>query len=75
MLGEQTNWPRLYVMAALLGAGLGLLSSFGVLPSSPDWPAVVTIAGGAAIGLVLAAAAHFGVRHQLRRRSFRRVDT
>jgi hypothetical protein len=75
MLGEQTNWPRLYAMAALLGAGFGLLLSLGLLPSSPDWPAVVTIAGGAAMGLLLAAAAHCGVRRQLRHRSFRRVDT
>ena len=71
MLHEQTNWPRLYVAAALLGGGFGLLGSLGVLPSAPDWPTLVSIAGGAAIGLVLAAAAHLGVTLQLRRRARR----
>jgi hypothetical protein len=71
-------------MATLLGAGFGLLLSLGVLPSAPDWPAgwgvnatnrwsaiVVPVAGGALVGLVLAAAAHLGVRLQLRRGSRR----
>jgi uncharacterized integral membrane protein len=71
MLGEQTNWPRLYVMAVLLGAGFGLLASLGLLVWAPDWPAVVTVAGGALTGLLLAAAANLGVRLQLRRRSSR----
>ena len=71
MLGEQTNWPRLYATAVLLGAGFGLLSSLDLLPSGPDWPAVVTIVGGAAVGVLLAAAAHLGVRLQLRRRASR----
>ena len=73
MLGEQTNWPRLYATAVMLGGGLGLLSSLGLLPSAPDWPAVVAIAGGALTGLLLAAASHVGVRLQLRRRSSRRL--
>ena len=73
MPGEQTNWPRLYATAVILGGGFGLLSSLGLLPSAPDWPAVVTIAGGALTGLVLAAASHLGGRLQLRRRSARRL--
>jgi hypothetical protein len=81
MLHERTNWPRLYAVAVLLGAGAGLLLSLGGLPFAPDWPAqwgvdptsrivtiVVPVAGGALVGLVLAAAAHLGVRLQLRRR-------
>ena len=66
MLGEQTNWPRLYATAVLLGAGFGLLA--GVLSVGA---ALVSIAGGALMGLLLAAAAHLGVRLQLRRRSSR----
>jgi hypothetical protein len=73
MLGEQTDWPRLYATAVLLGAGFGLLSSLGLLPSAPDWPALVAIPGGVLMGVLLAAAAHLGVRLQLRRRSSRRV--
>jgi hypothetical protein len=73
MPGEQTNWPRLYATAVILGGGFGLLSGLGLLPSAPDWPAVVTIAGGALTGLLLAAASHLGVRLQLRRRSSRRL--
>jgi hypothetical protein len=82
MLDERTNWPRLYATAALLGAGFGLLLSLGALPSAPEWPSawgmepagrmatiVVPIAGGGLVGVVLAAAAHLGVRLQLRRRS------
>jgi Na+/H+ antiporter NhaA len=81
MLDERTNWPQLYSVAVLLGAGFGLLLSLGALPSAPDWPGewsvdrtsriatiVLPVAGGALVGLVLAAAAHFGVRLQLRRR-------
>lgn len=84
MLHDRTNWPRLYATATLLGAGFGLLLSLGVLPSAPEWPEdwavdptsriitiVVPVAGGALVGLVLAAAAHLGVRLQLRRRSSR----
>ena len=82
MLDPKTRWPRLYAMAVSLGAGFGLLLSLGALPSAPEWPAgwgvdatsrwtaiVVPVAGGALLGLVLAAAAHLGVRLQLRRRS------
>jgi hypothetical protein len=84
MLDPTTNWPRLYAVAALLGAGFGLLLSLGALPSAPDWPEgwglpatgrirtiVMPIAGGALVGLVLAAVAHLGVRYQLRRRATR----
>ena len=86
MLDERTNWPGLYATAVLLGAGVGLLLSLGALPSAPDWPGetgieppsrlaaiVVPVAGGALVGLVLAAAAHLGVRLQLRRRSTRGI--
>jgi hypothetical protein len=79
-----TNWPRLYALAVALGAGVGLLLSLGVLPSAPDWPdgwdmsatsrwsaIVIPVAGGALVGLMLAAAAHLGVRFQLWRRSGR----
>jgi len=81
MLDPQTNWPRLYALATLIGAGFGLLLSLGGLPSAPAWPAewgvegtgpvatiIVPVACGALVGLVLAAAAHLGVRLQLRRR-------
>jgi hypothetical protein len=87
MLDERTSWPRLYATAAVLGAGFGLLLSLGALPSAPDWPAawgmepagrmttfVVPLAGGALVGLILAAAAHIGVRLQLRRQSERMRD-
>lgn len=86
MLDERTNWPRVYSTAVLLGAGFGLLLSLGALPSAPDWPSrwgvdpssrivtiVVPVAGGTLVGLVLAAAAHIGVRFQLRRRSTRGI--
>ena len=82
MLDETTNWPRLYATAVALGGGFGLLLSLGVLPSAPEWPdgwgaattsrwtaIVIPVAGGAFVGLVLAAAAHLGVTFQLRRRS------
>jgi hypothetical protein len=62
--------------------------SLGALPSAPDWPSswgmeptsrmitlVVPLVGGALVGLVLAAAAHIGVRLQLRRRSGVRTDS
>jgi len=84
MLDERTNWPGLYASAVLLGGGFGLFLSLGMLPSAPDWPSewgveptnrmltiVVPVVGGALVGLVLAAAAHIGVRYQLRRRSSR----
>jgi hypothetical protein len=87
MLDETTNWPRLYSLAALIGAGAGLLLSLGGLPSAPDWPAgwgmettssiatfVIPVAGGALLGVALAAAAHLGVRYQLRRRSKSGLD-
>lgn len=79
---DTTNWPRLYATAALIGAGFGILLGVGALPSAPEWPQewgmerpggiggiVVAVGGGALIGVVLAAVAHLGVRHQLRRRS------
>ena len=82
MLEDRTNWPRLYALAVLLGAGLGLFLSLAASPSAPDWPAewrvagtsrilsiVVPVAGGALMGLILAGAAHLGVTLQLRRRS------
>ena len=82
MQDERTNWPRLYALAVLLGAGFGLFLSFAAPSSAPDWPAEweahtssrmltigVPVAGGAMMGLVLAAAAHLGVTFQLRRRS------
>lgn len=84
MLDATTNWARLYSVAALLGAGFGLLLSIGALPSAPDWPAewgvqpaspsrtlIVPVIVGAVVGLVLAGAAHLGVRYQLRRRAKR----
>jgi hypothetical protein len=73
MRDERTNWPGLYAIAGFLGAVFGLLGSLGILPSAPDWPALVSIAGGAIMGLILAAAAHLGVTLQLRRRA-RRFD-
>ena len=74
MPDEQTNWPRLYVIAVVLGAAVGFVLSLGLLPSAPDWPGPATIAGGALAGLVLAAASHLGVSLQLRRRSSPRRD-
>jgi hypothetical protein len=84
MLDATTNWARLYSMAALLGAGFGLLLSIGALPSAPDWPAdwgvettspsrtlILPVISGALVGLVLAGVAHLGVRYQLRRGSKR----
>jgi hypothetical protein len=81
MLDPETNWPRLYALAVLLGAGFGLLLSLGALPAAPTWPdewdpnatsrwsaIVIPVAGGALVGLLLAGAAHLGVRFQLRRR-------
>ena len=86
-MDERTNWPRLYALAVLLGAGFGILLSIGVLPSAPDWPAewdlvptgrmasiVVPVAGGALVGLGLAGVAHLGVRYQLRRGAGRGLD-
>lgn len=79
---QPTNWRQLYSMAVILGAGFGLLLSVGGVPSAPDWPAdwgstttsplagvLIPVAGGALVGLILAGAAHLGVRYQLRRRS------
>jgi hypothetical protein len=82
MLDRITSWPRHYAAAALAGAAAGLLLSMGAMPSAPDWPdqwelgmrsgiaaLLVPVVGGAVIGLLLAGAAHFGVRTQLRRDS------
>jgi len=84
LLDERTNWPRLYAIAILLGAGFGLLLSLGFLPYAPNWPGewgmdptsplvtlIVPVAGGALVGLVLAAAAHLGVHYQVSRRASR----
>jgi hypothetical protein len=81
MIDEKTNWSSLYGTAALIGAGFGLLLGLGALPAAPQWPAawgvegigpvaalLLPVAGGALVGLLLAGAAHLGVRYQLRRR-------
>ena len=78
---EATNWRHLYAAAALAGAGVGLLVVLGVLPAIPHqlttwfrdtdklvaW--LVSLTGGALVGLALTAVAHLGVIWQLRRRS------
>jgi hypothetical protein len=87
MLDENTSWPRLYVAAALIGAGAGLLLALNWLPYAPQWPeewgigsrsvltlVVLPIAGGGLAGVLLAAAAHLGVRRQLNRRARRSDD-
>ena len=81
------RWPRMYVAAALAGAGGGLAVVLGLFPATPPqvtaWirgfenefvALLVILAGGALIGLALAAVAHLGVRWQLRRRSGPRTD-
>ena len=81
MIDEKTSWPRLYGIAALIGAGFGLLLSLGAMPSVPEWPnawsaerispvaaVLLTVAGGTLVGVLFAGAAHLGVRYQLRRR-------
>jgi hypothetical protein len=81
MTDENTNWPRLYGVAGLIGAGFGLLLGLGALPFAPDsrsWgleemgPAgslLLTVLVGGLVGVLLAGAAHLGVTYQLRRRS------
>ncbi len=82
MLHVVTNWRRLYSTAALVGAAFGLLLALGVLPAAPRWPGnrgfeaggsisaiMLPVAAGVLVGLALAAAAHLGVRWQLRGRS------
>jgi hypothetical protein len=82
MLHEVTNWPRVYLVAAVVGAAFGLLFALGALPAAPRLAAthdpeptrrvaavVLLVAAGVLVGLVLAATAHLGVRLQLRRRS------
>ena len=78
---EATNWRHLYAAAALAGAGVGLLVVLGALPAIPHqltawirgadklmaW--LVSLTGGALVGLALTAVAHLGVIWQLRRRS------
>jgi hypothetical protein len=77
---EGTNWRRLYGIAALIGAGFGLLLSLGALPFAPEWPGgwglgdlgpagrvMVPVLGGALLGVLFAGAAHLGVTCQLRR--------
>jgi len=67
-------------MAALLGAGFGLLLSVGALPFAPEWPVgwgaggmgpvgriLVPVVGGALIAVLFAGAAHLGITYQLRR--------
>ena len=80
MLGEKTRWRRLYTAATLAGAALGLSLALGALPAVPQqvtiWvrsaenkvvPLLALVAGGALIGLALAAVAQVGIRWQLRR--------
>ena len=81
MRDNRLNWPRLYLAATLAGAALGLLVALGVVPEIPDqltgWLRTVDrvvgvsvlFLGGGAVGFVLAAVAHLGVRWQLRRRA------
>jgi hypothetical protein len=66
---EGTNWLRLYFIAALIGAGFGLILSLGVLAFDPGWPAGWSVLGGALLGVLLAGASHLGVTCQLRRMS------
>jgi hypothetical protein len=79
---RRTRWPTLYATGLLAGAGVGLLLSLAGSPAAPDWPTdwsvnetsrwnaiVYPVAGGAVVGLLLAAAAHVGMLLQLRRRS------
>jgi hypothetical protein len=79
VIHEDTNWPRLYGVAALIGAGSGLLLALGILPFSPEWPEgwglgelgsagriLVPIVGGALVGVMIAGASHLGVKYQLR---------
>ncbi len=80
MQDNRLNWPGLYLAATFAGAALGLLVALGVLPEIPDqltgWLRTVNrivgvsvlLLSGAAVGFVLAAVAHLGVRRQLRRR-------
>jgi hypothetical protein len=80
MIDENTNWPRLYGIAALIGAAFGLLLSLGALPFAPEWPGggdmaqpgplgriLVPVVGGALLGVLFAGASHLGVTCQLRR--------
>jgi uncharacterized membrane protein YdfJ with MMPL/SSD domain len=79
MQDNRLNWPGLYLAVTFAGAALGLLVALGVLPEIPDqltgWLRTVNrivgvsvlLLGGAAVGFVLAAVAHLGVRWQLRR--------
>jgi len=81
MRDDRLDWPRLYLAATLAGAALGLLVALGVVPEIPDqltgWLRTVDrvvgvsvlFLGGGAVGFVLAAVAHLGVRWQLRRRA------
>lgn len=76
---EATNWRHLYAAAALAGAAVGLLVVLGALPAIPRqlttwiraadklvaW--LVSLTGGALVGLALTAVAHLGVIWQLRR--------
>lgn len=80
MLAEVTNWWRLYGIAALTGAVFGLLLGLGMLPSTLGAPVewsvptgsraatvLLTLSAGVLVALLLASAAHLGVRWQLRR--------
>jgi hypothetical protein len=82
MEDRRSRWPRLYATGLIAGAAVGLLLSLGASPQAPDWPAewgvnetsrwnaiVYPVAGGALVGLLLAAASHLGAAIQLRRRS------
>lgn len=87
MAVEPLKWRRMYAAAALAGAALGLVVALGLLPAIPPqltgWlesldnrtvGMLVTILGGALVGLALAAVAHLGVAWQLRHRFGPRND-
>jgi hypothetical protein len=83
--GEPLRWSRLYVGAAVAGAGLGLLVALDVLPDIPPqltawvqqvshpFAIAVLMLGGALVGLALVAIAQLGVRWQLRQRQTKKA--
>jgi hypothetical protein len=73
------NWAQLYGIAAAIGGLFGLLVALGLLPvadgrGDPFAGRLLAVAGGVAVGVLLAAVAHLGVRWQLRRRTRRAGD-